>query len=135
MATSAAKRRKLDHAELSTPNANESYAEESSAASDISADEDATVPKKRSHLKTNRTHEDADNAIYAGDLFKSSIFKLQVDEMLSEVKPNYEQRLNGVNDALKKLKGHIESIEGRGPVSVGVTLPYGIYELTRMCRL
>ncbi|CAD6503123.1 BgTH12-02792 [Blumeria graminis f. sp. triticale] len=47
-----------------------------------------------------------------------SIFTLQADELLAEVEPNYEKEFDGVNDVLHRLKGLIENIEARQPLSV-----------------
>ncbi len=47
---------------------------------------------------------------------------LFVDELLSEVQPNYEKRLRGVDDALRKLKGLIEGIKAREPLPVSTNL-------------
>ncbi|KAG0647352.1 U3 small nucleolar RNA-associated 22 [Hyphodiscus hymeniophilus] len=63
-------------------------------------------------------HDDDNNAIYAGGLYKSSMFKLQVDEMLAEVQPNYEKRAGVIDEALRTLKGSIERIEDREGLSI-----------------
>jgi U3 small nucleolar RNA-associated protein 22 len=115
MAASVPKRRKLDHAD--SPSIAYENLEEQSDFSD-SSEEEATAQAKKTVTKQKRSREDADSAVYAGGLFKSSMFKLQVDEMLAEVKPNYEKRLAGVNDALRKLKSNIESIAAKNPCSV-----------------
>lgn len=62
------------------------------------------------------SHEDG--SLYSGGSYKSNLFKLQVDELLAEVKPNYEKRLGFVDEELRKLKVLIESIEDRDPLSV-----------------
>ena len=67
--------------------------------------------------------QDGDNdAIYAGGLYKSNMFKLQVDEMLAEVQPNYEKRASVIDDTLRKLKGLIEGLEPCEPLSVSPDL-------------
>lgn len=126
MSPSAPKRRKLEHSRTSADGA-ESF---DSEGSDLSAQEDAPIPTKSVAVKPKRSQEDADQAIYSGGLFKSSMFKLQVDEMLAEVQPSYEKRLSGVNEALKKLKEHIESIGDRGPASVCFLVNEGKERLT-----
>ena len=76
---------------------------------------DSFVSSKRRKLN----HQDADtDALYAGGLYKNNMFKLQVDEMLAEVKPNYEKRAGVIDDALRKLKRLIEGIESRDDLSV-----------------
>jgi U3 small nucleolar RNA-associated protein 22 len=57
-------------------------------------------------------------APFAGDAYNSSLFKLQVDEMLVEVKPNYAKRLGPVGNALRKLKTLIEAIPDREELPV-----------------
>ncbi|KAI9807771.1 MAG: hypothetical protein M1825_005076 [Sarcosagium campestre] len=42
--------------------------------------------------------------------YKSSMFKLQVDEMLDDLKPDYTVRMKEVEDALRKLKRIIEDL-------------------------
>jgi len=136
MATSAPKRRKLDHANPASTTGYESLEEQSDVSE--SSGEGEPEEAKRTAPRQKRSHGEADNAIYSGGLFKSSMFKLQVDEMLAEVKPNYEKRLSGVNDALRKLKGHIEGIEAQKSLSVRdiVQLITRIKELTNLsgCR-
>ena len=70
--------------------------------------------------------QDGDNdALYAGGLYKSGMFKLQVDEMLAEIQPNYEKRAAAIDDALRRLKSLIEGIGDREALSV-------CYEIAQM---
>jgi hypothetical protein len=65
------------------------------------------------------TASDLDFAsIGAGDISRSSMFKLQVDEMLLAIRPNYTKMVGPVDKALRRLKILIESIEYREPVTV-----------------
>lgn len=68
--------------------------------------------------KAPRANDGGDAALYAGGAYKSIMFKLQVDELLREVAPNYEKRFRGVTETLHKLKGLIEEIAEREAVSV-----------------
>ena len=52
------------------------------------------------------------------DMSKANMFKLQVDEMLARVRPNYAEIMGFVDKALRRLKALIESIEDREPVTV-----------------
>ncbi|KAE9369461.1 pre-rRNA processing protein-like protein Utp22 [Stipitochalara longipes BDJ] len=106
-----AKRRKLDHS--STPLDNSETYEQQPAS--IASREDA-VPPKPTHNK--QVHEGDDAALYSGGLYKSSLFKLQVDELLREVAPNYEKRFGGLTKTLHKLKGLIEDIEEHDALSI-----------------
>ena len=46
----------------------------------------------------------------AGNMYSSNMFKLQMDELLAEMRPNYERRLKKVEKALHKLKAILERI-------------------------
>jgi U3 small nucleolar RNA-associated protein 22 len=108
------KRRKLDH-QSSSP-----VSEDQDLDTNINEESQADTSQKTITKSTRpkRSHDEDGAAIYAGGSYKSSMFKLQVDELLSEVQPNYEKRLEGVDVALRKLKDLIESIEGRDALSV-----------------
>lgn len=117
MTPSHPKRRKIDHT-----SSNDS-SEDDHLGSD-SEKHEHVKPAPRSLLekeprRSNPRAPSTDNAaLYAGESYRSTLFKLQVDELLAEVKPNYEKRLAGVNEALRRLKSSIEEIEDREPLSV-----------------
>lgn len=113
------KRRKLDHtpSEVSMEE-DQSENDLNEQSSEESADETTNPQSKQTAPRVKHTQVIDDAALYAGGSFKSSLFKLQVDELLAEVQPNYEKRLSGVNESLRKLKTIIEDIEAREPVSV-----------------
>jgi U3 small nucleolar RNA-associated protein 22 len=75
-------------------------------------------PMSSKRRKLDHTQCSDNDAIYDGGLYKSSMFKLQVDEMLAEVQPNYEKRANVIDDALRRLKCVIEGITDRDLLSV-----------------
>lgn len=54
----------------------------------------------------------------AGTTHDSTMFKLQMDELLAEMRPDYERRLKKVEKALHKLKGILEHIPERDPLPV-----------------
>lgn len=64
-------------------------------------------------------------APFAGDAYNSSLFKLQVEEMLVEVKPNYAKRLGPVGNALRKLKTLIEAIPDHEELPVSNYINFG----------
>jgi U3 small nucleolar RNA-associated protein 22 len=109
------KRRKLEHGE-SFPDGSDSEGNSPREQAVGNTSEEPPAPLKQT--RTKRAQDDDDAALYAGGLYKSSFFKLQVDELLREVKPNYEKRFSGVKEVLHKLKGLIESIEERDALSV-----------------
>ncbi|KAG9231053.1 pre-rRNA processing protein-like protein Utp22, partial [Amylocarpus encephaloides] len=115
MSTAPAKRRKLDH-----DNSMDFDSDSSSDHGESSA-EDAPATKaapSRSQLKSGHSKNDDESAVYAGGLFKSSMFKYQVDYLLEEVRPKYEKRFEKAVETLNSLKGWIEAIEPRAPLNV-----------------
>ncbi|KAK0101481.1 hypothetical protein ONS95_006651 [Cadophora gregata] len=110
------KRRKLDNGRSVSPS--ESATKENEQPLNQHSKLNIPQTQAQPQLRPKRTADDDEAAIYTGGLFKTSLFKLQVDELLAEVQPNYEKRLKGVDDLLRRLKGLIESIEDRDAVSV-----------------
>ncbi|GAB1211102.1 hypothetical protein ATERTT37_000214 [Aspergillus terreus] len=51
----------------------------------------------------------------ASGFYKSSFFKLQLDELLSDSRPNYDKQISKLQDILHKLKNAIESLPERSP--------------------
>jgi len=117
MGPSPPKRRKLDSASSDMSEAEENVPIEELAP--VASAKKAPASKSN---HTMRTQEEDDAALYAGGLYRSSLFKLQVDELLREVLPNYEKRFSGVSEALHKLRGLIEGIEEREALSVSYML-------------
>jgi U3 small nucleolar RNA-associated protein 22 len=120
MAPLPLKRRKLSHDIDESSSAEDSPVDSDrnvQNSSSDSEDDGRVVQSKKSQVRQKRAH-DGESAVYAGGDYKSSLFKLQVDELLAEVKPNYEKRLRGIDEALRSLKGWIEGIEERDAVSV-----------------
>ncbi|KAJ5692086.1 hypothetical protein N7462_001509 [Penicillium macrosclerotiorum] len=84
---------------------------------------DHTVARKDAHQSS--THPDrrakddhsAELAMASG-FYKSSFFKLQVDELLSGLKMNYDKRISKLQDTLHKVKGAIENLPDRSPKSI-----------------
>ena len=102
------KRRKLDH--------------ESSSA-DLAEDDASSVvndlpEKKQARQKQSHMQNADQSALYAAGQYKSSIFKLQVDEMLAELRPNYAKRMPVINQALHQIHSLIEAIEDREALPV-----------------
>lgn len=118
MAPLSTKRRKLDNGRSISPSESESSQIEQTPNHDSQV---KTQPQTPTQPRPKRTADDDEAAIYAGGLYKTNLFKLQVDELLAEVQPNYEKRLKGVDDLLRKLKGLIESIGDRDAVSVSIS--------------
>ncbi|CBF82672.1 hypothetical protein AN3455.2 [Aspergillus nidulans FGSC A4] len=71
----------------------------------------------------------------ANGLYKSSFFKLQLDELITESRPSYDKQLSTIKDTLHELKDLIESMPERSAKPAleaekemrqlhGVTVPY-----------
>ena|SRR5438046_10488378 len=69
-------------------------------------------PRSEQHQKH------GDFSLLAGDMYTSSKFVLQLDEMLAEVRPDYEKRLAPMESVLRKLKDIIEQLPDVEPLSV-----------------
>jgi len=104
------KRRKLEDGE----------AAHASGESDNEASNATAPAAQKAGMKRNR--EQSASAPYSGESYKSSLFKLQVDEMLSEVKPDYEKRFGPVDNALRRLKTLIEAIPASEPAPVRLSM-------------
>ena len=63
------------------------------------------------------THDFSGTA-YVGEVFKSNIFKLQVDELLQQVRPKYNQHVSTIERIFRTLKHVIETIPRREPLSI-----------------
>jgi U3 small nucleolar RNA-associated protein 22 len=59
-----------------------------------------------------------ENTAYTGEVFKSNMFKLQVDELLQQLRPKQSQKAPAVKDVLRYLKKIIEDIPSQGPKTV-----------------
>lgn len=54
----------------------------------------------------------------ASGFYKSSFFKLQMDELLTGLRPNYDKQISKLQDTLHKVKNAIESLPDKNPKSV-----------------
>lgn len=135
------KRRKLEHvSDDESPEHTSSRVDcgdigNASANEESSSDDVDAIQSKPKHPPAKRRHDDQDAALYAGGLYKSSMFKLQVDELLNEVRPNYEKRAAGIKSALHQLKNAIEGIEDREPLSVSSVLHFQLMAVTDICLI
>lgn len=120
MAENSSKRRKLEHnsSEEDEDMENEELEQESEAAEEKSAEED-TKSKRKNPVSKNTSKVNFE-AVYAGGMHKTAIFKLQIDDLLADVRPNYEKYSSIINSKLHEIKGLIESIPNREPLSVSV---------------
>ncbi|KAI5285392.1 hypothetical protein KEM54_000604, partial [Ascosphaera aggregata] len=78
-----------------------------------------TVSSFEANAKHPQSGQDASAELaLASGLYKSSLFKLQVDELLSQLRLDYQIRLSRVEQPLRKLKKIIEDIPSIPPKSV-----------------
>ncbi|KAJ5819680.1 hypothetical protein N7474_005271 [Penicillium riverlandense] len=81
---------------------------------------DGTAQRKDGHFTKanagNRAKDErsAELAMASG-FYKSSFFKLQMDELLSGLRPNYENRVSKLQEALHKVKDAIENLPEKPP--------------------
>ena len=70
--------------------------------------------------KPNRKRPDdvPQDGVYTAEVYKSNAFKLQIDELLQQVKPKYGKKEAPAELAMRNLKTIIERIPSRGPLSV-----------------
>lgn len=71
---------------------------------------------KKMHKKPDAPMQDGG---YTAETFKSNIFKLQVDELLDQVKLRYGKKEAPAENAMRTLKTLIEQLPNRAPLSVG----------------
>jgi U3 small nucleolar RNA-associated protein 22 len=69
----------------------------------------------KAHKRRDQTMQDG---VYTAEVYKSNMFKLQVDELLQQVKPRYGKKEAPAENAMRTLKTIIEQIPGREPLSV-----------------
>ncbi|CAG8950864.1 hypothetical protein HYFRA_00003081 [Hymenoscyphus fraxineus] len=112
------KRRKLDHDSADEVSNHSGSDEEMNADREAFEDDAPTTKTKQNPTKSHQSREVDESAVYAGGLFKSNTFKIQVDYLLEEIRPNYDGKLGKANETLSKLKGLIEAIEPRDALPV-----------------
>lgn len=71
-----------------------------------------SIPVQRAKLQQHL------NGAFTGELYKSNIFKLQVDELLEQVKPDLFKAETSIATLLRTVKRIVEAIPQRDPVSV-----------------
>ncbi|KAL3446817.1 Nrap protein [Aspergillus insuetus] len=130
MSSHTVKRRRL------SPSPDGSIRDEKSKAPEpsASANRPPRTNAKKSANSSSQTGRSAEMALASG-LYKSSFFKLQLDELIAGSRPNYEKQLATLKDTLHGLKELIERLPERPAKSVleadkemrsvhGITVPY-----------
>lgn len=137
MSAHTVKRRKLSP---EPSGASQSDSKPQSQAVATKTDQSSSARKNDSSTKAQSTNKAKDDRTAelatASGFYKSSFFKLQMDELLTGLRPNYEKRISKLQDTLRKLKEAIENLPEVSPksaseaekdlrsVSGGVTVPW-----------
>ncbi|THX96884.1 Nrap protein [Aureobasidium pullulans] len=72
--------------------------------------------QKAKSNKSQASSLEASSAAYTGGTFKSNMFKLQVDQMLQNIRPRQGKREATAAEALHKLKKQMDAIPNREPL-------------------
>lgn len=90
-------------------------------------------PKPKRPTEVRRNEASIGAAPFTGEVYKSNLFKLQVDDLLKQVRPKYQQKDKSIEQALRTLKGIIEAIPSRPPAPVCVLTIVSV-ELGKLMR-
>ncbi|TID14231.1 Nrap protein [Venturia nashicola] len=94
--------------------------EEMDTQAELSVDKTASHEQRVSKSKAApRKMGDGNGTAYNAEVFKSNLFKLQVDELLEQVRPVHTRKNDSIESAVRTLKTIIEEIPARKPASVG----------------
>jgi U3 small nucleolar RNA-associated protein 22 len=120
----ATKRRKLSHDGTSEGSPAEDKSENYDESMDLS--EPAPISKKphtpRPHRRPDTQLQDG---VYTVESFKNNVFKLQIDQLLEQVKPKYGKKEAPAEHVMRILRNLIEQLPNRAPLSVcGVVLKF-----------
>lgn len=95
---------------------------------DMASQDESSHGKPKSAKKPTKTDKpkpvarastlEASAAAYTGGTFKSNMFKLQVDEMLAQIRPRHGKKAATAEDALHTLKKTIDQVPAREAQSV-----------------
>ncbi|KAI9878470.1 MAG: hypothetical protein M1830_000804 [Pleopsidium flavum] len=120
MATHAIKRRKLGHGSHGAHKVGFSSFDGERTDSDKESTTSQLDTPAKSQISENRTWQSnpRDGSLIAGETYKSSMFKLQIDELLAEIRPNHAQLLASAEGVLRQLKATIEGFPSREPLTV-----------------
>lgn len=120
MAPHALKKRKLAHQTDENPTFAGSSPESPSSEFDLSDGGPASKSQRASTqprpVQKTGPHQTLQTS---GEKYASGLFQMQIEELLSEVRPNYEKYTFELEQALRKIKEIIERIPPREAVPVG----------------
>ena len=136
MSATSSKRRKLDHHGTKHSSSDSSLSDQESS-NGFSSGEDAPAPRansKQQQQKSKHSQIEDEGGLYAGGLFKSSVFKYQVDHLLEDSRPKYDRKFGKANETLGRVKELIEAIEPRDALSVSLIILPQIFDRVLTCN-
>jgi U3 small nucleolar RNA-associated protein 22 len=123
MSAHAVKRRKLSPSPTNNASATQSKSSNGATSKEIDEQQAHISARKNDNsAKTKSAHRAKDERTaelaMASGFYKSGFFKLQVDELVSGLRVNYDKRISKVQDTLHKVKGAIEGLPEISPKSI-----------------
>ena len=118
MAPHTIKKRKLTQPELKLSESSESVSSSGDSVREHSQDKGLKKVYQRSAWGRKTSLVNQPSVLHTNGSNNTNMFNIQLDELLTEVKPNYQKRMRKLKSALHKLKSVIENIPPRGPLPV-----------------
>ncbi|KAF2707452.1 Nrap protein [Pleomassaria siparia CBS 279.74] len=115
MAPPGPKRRKLQHSEDNDGNSVSVTENGGPGVTGPTPAKQIASSNAQDHKRRDRTIQDG---VYTAEVYKSNMFKLQVDELLQQVKPRYGKKEAPAENAMRTLKSIIEQIPSRAAISI-----------------
>jgi U3 small nucleolar RNA-associated protein 22 len=84
---------------------------------EVGREKTTTHRERRSRISVARDNLNL-NGAFAGEVYKSNMFKIQVDELLEQVRPNFSRVEQNISSQLRRVKDAIEAIPDREPITV-----------------
>ncbi|KAJ5162442.1 hypothetical protein N7492_007834 [Penicillium capsulatum] len=121
MSAHSSKRRKLSSSPEPQPQTQSSTGVAATKAGPERKNQAATrqdeLPRK-SHSGNRGKDDGSAELAMASGFYKSSFFKLQMDELLAGLRPNYDKQISKLQETLHKVKDVIENLPEKAPKSV-----------------
>lgn len=84
----------------------------------VAGDGPSKKAKVNGHRPMFRGRDGLQGTAYTAEVYKSNVFKLQVDDLLDRVRPRYGKNQGVIDRLLRTLKAIIEEIPDRPPATV-----------------
>jgi len=119
MAPPETKRRKLQHIQQNASGTTSFVGDKTQGQNGVATAKQMSSSDAQDGTKVHKRRDQTmQDGVYTAEVYKSNMFKLQVDELLQQVKPRYGKKEAPAENAMRTLKTIIEQIPGREPVSV-----------------